>query len=233
MAAKPKQKEPVTSSEIQAELDRLIATRDEATAEYLRLEGARDAILLDGSDDDVRQHDEAMGAAKIQAERAALKYERTLPLLDAAEAGEIQARRRSIYEAARKKRDDAAAAIEEYEDAAVRLAKIARRITAGAFAVSEANRDLPEGFAPLDPAEPFNGTPSTYAEYADETALVAIDTRTGQVVNGHDPNDPKIVRELRTTGRRTLINPAGPGRPHRSFLYGLRIPSRQPNTDLF
>ena len=233
MSAKAKQKPPVTSSEIQTELDRLIATRNEATAEYLRLEGDRDAVLLDGTDDDVRRHDEAMGAAKIQAERAALKYERTLPLLDAAEAGEEQARRRAVYEAARKKRDDALIAIDEYEDAAAHLAKIARRIGAGAFAVNEANRVLPEGFAPLDPAEPYNGTPTTYAEYADEQAMVAVNTRTGEIVNGYDPSDPNIVRELRKTGRRSLVNLGGAGRPHQSFLYGLRIPSRKPNTNLF
>ncbi|WP_165937756.1 hypothetical protein [Methylobacterium segetis] len=227
MGAKLKPKQ-MSSADVQAELDRLEAERVAALAEHLRLVDEREAVLLDGTDEDLRCHDEAMNAAKNRAERAALRRERLLPLLDTAEYEEEQARRTGIYEAARKKRDDAVKAVEEYEEAARALAKIALRITAGNFAVSEANRELPDGREPLAPPEPDNGKPATGVEYADERIQVAIDTRTGKEVNGYNPNDPNIVRKWRSTGRQTIVSLPSPAVPHRSFMHGLCIPSREP-----
>jgi hypothetical protein len=224
--AKSKAKQPSSSADVQAEMDRLDNERAAASAEYLRLSDEREGVLLDGTDDDLRRHDDAMIAAKNRAERAALKRERLVDDLDTAEAEEEQARRRGIYEAAKRKRDDAVQAVEEYEAAAQALAKIALRIHAGSFAVTEANRELPEGFEPLDLPEPYNGRPATYGEYADEMVQVAVDKRSGKIVNGFNPSDPNIVRQMRKTGRQTLIAGPSPAVPHRSFLHNLRIPSR-------
>src|ERR1700712_5456095 len=103
MSTKTKAKQKA-SVDVQAELDRLDAERAAAISEHLHLADMREAILLDGTDDEVRKHDEAMAAARVRAERSALRHERLLPELDEAEAAEEQARRREIYEAARKKR---------------------------------------------------------------------------------------------------------------------------------
>src|ERR1700712_5691986 len=92
MSTKTKAKQKA-SVDVQAELDRLDAERAAAISEHLQLADMREAILLDGTDDEVRKHDEAMAAAKVRAERAALRHERLLPALDEAEAAAEQARR--------------------------------------------------------------------------------------------------------------------------------------------
>ena len=63
--------------------------------------------------------------------------------------------------------------------------------------------------------------------------MVAVDKRSGKIVNGYDPADPNIIRQLEKTGWRVVINLASPGRPHQSFLHGLHIPSREPAKPLF
>ncbi|GJE41848.1 hypothetical protein [Methylobacterium soli] len=232
MAVKTKAKQK-SSVDVQAELDRLDQERAAAISEHLALANMREAILLDGTDDEVRKHDEAMAAAMVRAERAALRRERLLPELDEAEAAEEQARRQQIYANAKAKRDDGVAALGEYTAAAEKLAKIARRIAAANFAVNEANRELPDGVEPLDTPEPYNGTPATGAEYSDEQIRVFVNKRTGEVVNGFNPKDPDIVEQWKKTGRRTLINLPSQGRPHRSFLHSLHIPGREPGEVLF
>lgn len=231
--AKSSAKVKASSASVQAEIDRLEQDRAKAIADHLRLSETRERILLDGTDEDIRQHDELMAAALFQAERATLKRERLLPDLDEAHAAEAQAVKIEAYAAAKKKRDDGVAAMAEYEAAANALAKIARRIGAGTFAASEANRDLPDGYPPLDPPEPYNGTPSRPAEYTDETRRVAFDKRSGREVNGYNPDDPWIGYRWVSTGRKVLLSNPSPATPHRSFLHFLHIPGTAPDTIIF
>ena len=228
-----KAKRELTVDDVQAELDRLEAERAAAISEHLRLADARQSVLLDGTDDEIAAHDAAIANARLRAERAALRHERPLPQLDEAEAAAEQARRQQIYASAKAKRDDGIAAIAEYDEAAKRLAKIARRVCAANFAATEANRELPDGYEPLEGAEPYNGTPATPTEYSDEQVRVFVNKRTGEIVNCFNPNDPDIVEQWRKTGRKSVINLASSGRPHRSFLHNLHIPGRAPDEILF
>lgn len=223
-----------TAAQVQEQLDALEAERAEAIAEHLRLADEREAVLLDGSDDALRRHDEAMAKTKARAERAVLRYDRLLPDLDVARASDEQARRWTVYEAAKRKAADGCAALEEYEAAAVALGRVAKRIAAGNFAASEANRELPDGAAPLETPEPFNGAPARDPEFVDATVRVAIDRRTGKEVMTYAADSPHIEFAERKTGYRTMISAFAPARPHRSFMEGLRIPSRdEPGKYLF
>lgn len=232
-SAQSKPKQQPTPESVQDELDRLEQERAAAIAEHLRLADQRESVLLDGTDAEIRAHDEAMAAAKVQAERAALRHERLLPELDAAEAAAEQARRQAIYAAAKAKRDDGLAAMAEYAEAAERLAKVARRISAGNFAVNEANRELPDGVEPLQAPEPYNGKPATYVEYADEFRTVAFSKTSGLALNGYSPTDPDVGYRRELTGRKEILSMPSAATPHRSFLHDLRIPSRDPSKPLF
>jgi hypothetical protein len=217
-----------TAAEIERSLADLEAERERLTAKVAELTGQRHAALLSG-DDALEAHEREVQRAQNGLVRIDARQEVLNDDLDEAEAREEAAARLEAHEEASAKLKDGRKALAEYDRAAKELAKIARRITGADYACSQVNDKLPPGLPPLGPVEPDNSRPACPDKYRDATTIVAINRRNGQETLSWSPGDPNIIFVERPTGRRKLVSTAYPGKPHRSAICGLCIPSLDPN----
>ncbi len=146
---------------IDAEVARLEAARAAADVEALRLESLRPDVLLTGSNDELRQHDEAAGRCRREVEQATARLDALARERSAREALDADQRdaaeRAELYDAAVKARAEGKRLLVEYEKSAKALALTLERIAAASQAIGRANDRLPDGKAELEHFEINNG----------------------------------------------------------------------------
>ncbi len=144
-----------------AEVARLEAARAAADVEALLLESLRPDVLLTGSNDELRQHDEAAGRCRREVEQATARLDALARERDAREHLDADQRdaaeRQARHEAGVKAQAEERRLLRAYEPAATKLADILRGIATARQTMDRANADLPEDAKRLESAEPNNG----------------------------------------------------------------------------
>ncbi len=220
-----------------AEVARLEAARAAADAEALRLESLRPDVLLTGSNDELRQHDDAAGRCRREVEQAlarldALTRERaTRESLDSEQRD--MAERQALYQNAIKARAEGKRLLGEYEKGAKALAATLERIAAASQAIGRANDCLPAGKAEVDHFEIFNGR----AAVSDEPAPMI---RKWFTADGHDLGTsipmgvPGLVsRMVKGYGGATIPGTGRPAVAHVPLLSRVALPRSADLSDGF
>lgn len=211
-----------------AEVARLEAARAAADAEGLRLESLRPDVLLTGSNDELRQHDEAAGRCRREVEQAtarldALARERSAREALNADRADV-AERAELYDAAVKARADGKRLLADYEKGAKALAATLERIAAASQAIGRANDRLPDGKAEVEHFELNNGR----AAVSDQSAPMI---RKWFTADGHDLGTSKpmgvpglVSRLVRGYGGATIPGTGRPAVPHVPLLSRIALP---------
>jgi len=211
-----------------AEVARLEAARAAADVEALRLESLRPGVLLTGSNDELRQHDEAAGRCRREVEQAlarldALASERTVRAsLDAEQRDAVE--RKARHEAGVKAQTEERRLLRAYEPAAAKLADILRGIATARETMDRANADLPEG-AKLETAEPSNAVAAVPEQRFGLTEMWF--TATGEPLGPSRPSGiaGAFKRAVRGFGYGLPIPGTGrPGQPHVPLLSRIALP---------
>jgi hypothetical protein len=212
-----------TVAEADDEAARLCNERDEAERELAERDAAREGIVLDGSAEQLRLHDEARARLRLSIEQVEARLTRVAAERAVAEQEAEQARRKALHKSALKAAREVAGLEKDYQAAAAAVVSILRDIQSRRFMVSEANASLPHDAEPIGEPETFNGRPAMPAEMVMDTVRIAID-RSGREVRSYDPNDPSIRFIERPTGISRPMSPATPGEPHSPLGNRVRLP---------
>jgi len=220
--------ETSTSDEIGGEVARLEAVRAAADAEALRLESLRPDVLLTGSNDELRQHDDAAGRCRREVEQAMARLDALARERSAREALDADQRdateRAEMYNAAIKARAEGKRLLGEYEKGAKALAATLERIAAASQAIGRANDRLPDGKAVVEHFEPNNGGGG-----APDSPMPMI--RKWFTADGRDLGTSRpmgvpglVSRLVRGYGGTTIPGTGRPAEPHVPFLSRIALP---------
>ncbi len=214
---------------LDAEVARIEASRAAADVEALRLESLRPDVLLTGSNDELRQHDEAAGRCRREVEQALARLDALARERDAREHLDADQRdaaeRQARHEAGVKAQAEERRLLRAYEPAAAKLADILRGIATARETIDRANADLPEGAKRLETAEPSNAVAAVPEQRFGLTEMWFA--ATGEPLGPSRPSGiaGAFKREVRGFGYGLPIPGTGrPGQPHQPFVSRIALP---------
>ncbi len=212
---------------INAEVARIEAARAVADAEGLRLESLRPDVLLTGSNDELRQHDEAAGRCRREVEQATARLDAMARERSARETLDTEQRdmaeRAALYDAAVKARAEGKRLLADYEKGSKALAATLDRIAAASQAIGRANDRLPDGKAEVEHFELNNGR----AAVSDSPAPMI---RKWFTADGHDLGTsrpmgvPGLVSRMVKGYGGTIPGTGRPAEPHVPLLSRIALP---------
>jgi hypothetical protein len=181
-------------ADLQSQVEAFDREMANAAADMESLQSRRQSVLLQGTDDDLKAHDEAFGVAQRTKERTAAKKADAEQRLATARQEASDAEAAALKGEADASADDAAGAIKKaFSDIRKAVAKARDKLSAADQTIATANRRMPDGEQPVLTVEArvFAGSDLPEEIISEKPTLRWIYERSGAAV----PTDklPKII----------------------------------------